>query len=334
MTLKEHIDEIRDNLTKNVFTSEALVSVGIVQRLLNALNWPTYTPQVIIPEHSVGKGERVDFALCHPPSMPRVFIEVKQVGQIDEDAEEQLFKYASRENVPIAVLTDGREWYFFYPSGLGGYDERRVFQLNLIESDLEESAECLSRYLDYEAIRTGTAIKTIENDYREISVRRQIEYVWGKLLQQESDLVELIAKDVENLHGYKPSGEQVLNFLKELARVESHPNEIRHPPVPMETPRTLKKSSTRLVVTMHDGERIDNPVAVDTYAEVIEKLGLEQVEKIQPALLSTSNDYSSYRKKGRYYINTHSSTDQKKKYLENLAETLGVRLLVDSVPKN
>ena len=129
MTLKEHIDDICNNLVKQVFTSEALVSEGIVRRLFDALGWPRFNPQVVIPEYPVGKGERVDFALCHPPSQPRAFIEVKQVGKIDEEAEEQLFKYAGRKNVPIAVLTDGQEWFFFYPSGLGNYDERKVYQL-------------------------------------------------------------------------------------------------------------------------------------------------------------------------------------------------------------
>lgn len=330
MTLKEHIDDIRSNLTKEVFTSEALVSEGIVRRLLEALNWPKYDPQIIIPEFSVGKGERVDFALCHPALKPRVFIEVKQVGQIDEDAKEQLFKYAGRKNIPIAVLTDGREWYFFYPSGLGDHDERRVYQLNLIETHLEESAQRLSRYLNYESIRTGNAITAIENDHREISMRRQIEDVWNTLLQQEAALIELIAREVESRHGNKPSSEQVVNFLKNLPQLESNPKEIPLPPIPS-PPVT---SSSRFVVTMSDGERIDCPVAADTFADVIEKLGLEQVEKVNPKLLSTSNTYRAFRQRGRYYINVGFSNGQKKKILDNLANALGARLRVESHPKD
>ena len=334
MTLKEHIADIRKNLTteKEVFTSEALVSEGIVRRLLEALAWPKYDPQVIIPEYSVGKGERVDFALCHPPLKPRVFIEVKQVGQIDEDAEGQLFKYAGRRNVPIAVLTDGREWYFFYPSGLGDYDERRVYELNLIETDLEESAERLSKYLNYESIRTGNAINAIEIDHRESSMRRQIEEVWTNFLRQESALVELIAKEVESLHGYKPTAEQVLDFLNGLERIESHANEIPRPPIPKETPRSLKKSSSRFVVTMPNGERIEHPVATDTFVEAIEKLGLERVEKVKPKLLSTSNTYRNSRQSGQYDINVNFTNDQKKNILEDIAKAFGVQLQVDSHP--
>ena len=172
MALKEHIDDIRDNLKKRLFTNEAAVSNGIVLRLLDALTWPRFNPQVIAPEYSVG-GRRVDFALCHPPSKPIVFIEVKQVGNI-HGAERQLFEYAFHEGVPITILTDGQEWHFFHPSGQGDYRERRVYKLDLIERDSEESAKRLTRYLHYQSIRTGEAVKAIEEDYRNVSTQRQI----------------------------------------------------------------------------------------------------------------------------------------------------------------
>ena len=106
MTLQEHIDEIRDDLRNEAFMNEASVSQGIVLRLLHALGWPRYNTRVVIPEYSV-EGRRVDFALCHPPSWPLVFIEVKRLGQI-EGAERQLFEYAFHRG--IAILTDGRDF--------------------------------------------------------------------------------------------------------------------------------------------------------------------------------------------------------------------------------
>lgn len=120
MALKEHIGDIRDALRRKQFTSEALVSQGIVRRLLDALDWPQFDPQIAIPEYPV-PGGRVDFALCHPASKPMVFIEVKQVGQSD-GAERQLFEYAFHAGVPIAVLTDGQKWQFFHPIGRGNYE--------------------------------------------------------------------------------------------------------------------------------------------------------------------------------------------------------------------
>lgn len=337
MTLKEHIDDICDNLAKQVYSSEALVSEGIVRRILEALEWPRFNPQVVIPEYPV-EGGRVDFALCHPPSKPLVFIEVKPVGK-SGGAEKQLFEYAFHKGVPVIILTDGKEWHFFHPSGQGEYKDRKVYNVDLTDVDRVESTARLSRYLNYQSICTGEAIKAIEDDYRAVSKQRQAEAslpeAWIRLVQEEDEiLLDVVAEKTESLCGDKPSTAQVLNFVKSLVQVESRPKEIPLPPIRTKIPNPRVISSSRFVVTMSDGERIDHPVATDSFVETIEKLGLEQVEKVNPKLLSTSNTYRVSRQKGRYYININFTNAQKKKILENLANALGVRLNVKIVPKN
>lgn len=167
LTLKEHINDIRTGLEKGQYKNEAAVSQGIVLRLLGALGWPTFDTQVVAPEYGV-EGTRVDFALCHPKSTPRVFIEVKRVENI-EWAEQQLFEYALDHGViPIAVLTDGEKWRFFHLMGLEYYRELTVRELDFIKSSTEEIADCLNRYLNYESIRTGEAIRTMKKDYEKI----------------------------------------------------------------------------------------------------------------------------------------------------------------------
>ena len=284
MTLKEHLDDIRSDLRKEMFANEASVSQGIVLRLLHALGWPRYNTQVIIPEYSV-EGGRVDFALCPASQEPLVFIEVKQVGQA-EGAERQLFEYAFHEGVPIAILTDGREWHFFQPSGQGNYRERRVCKLNLIETENEESSGRLNRYLNYELIRTGEAIRAIEEDYRNISRQRQIETrlpkAWGELVEEaDESLIKVVVEKVESLYGYKPTGEQVLNFLKSLRR-ENLLEETHSPMPPSPIPPT-PSSSTKgpkgydqvrdylipIIQSMRKGEK-----HTEAFRSVAEKLGV------------------------------------------------------------
>jgi predicted type IV restriction endonuclease/predicted transport protein len=240
MTLKEHVDDIRKGLQEEQFTNEAQVSHGIVGRLLDALDWPRYNTKVVTPEYSV-QGTRVDFALCHPQSKPLIFIEVKKVGQIDEEGERQLFQYAFHEGVPVAVLTDGKEWHFFYPSGQGNYKDRRVCKLNLIAEDSEENVARLDRYLNYESIRTGEAIQAIAHDYQSVAKQREIDMslpeAWTKLLQETDEfLLEVVADKTESLCGYKPTGGQVLNFLNSLVaeKGETPPKKDTAPlPAPM-----------------------------------------------------------------------------------------------------
>ena len=342
MTLKEHIDDIRNNLEQGLFTNEAAVSNGIVRRLLDALDWPIYNPQVIIPEYSVG-GRRVDFALCHPSSKPLVFVEVKQVGNI-EGAERQLFEYAFHEGVPITILTDGREWHFFHPSGQGDYKERRVYKLDLIARDSEESAKRLNRYLHYQSIRKGEAVRAIEEDYRNVSTQRQIRAslpeAWSQLVEDVDEfLVDIVAEKVENLCGYRPTDEQVLDFLKTLKRTEVDP-----PPIIIDPPKGKGSGRGRsqkfLVVTMPNGEEINHKVSATTFAEVIKKLGVERVKslgyKLNAIPLISTSDHPIYdqRKFGRYYIMTHSDTKTKKRLLEKIASDFDIQLKVEIVDKS
>ena len=234
MTLNEHLDDIRDDLRREIFTNEASISQFIVLRLLHTLGWP-YNPQVIIPEYLM-EGRKVDFALCHPPLNPLVCIEVKQIGQIGR-AERRLFEYLFRRRVPIAILTDGREWHFFQPSGQGDYKEHRVYKLDLIGTDNQESSERLNRYLNYKLIRTGEAIRAFEDDYRDITKQRDIETsvpkAWIKLVEEGDEfLIDVVAEKTESLCGYKPTDEQVLDFLQSLKR-EKSPEEAHSPISPV-----------------------------------------------------------------------------------------------------
>lgn len=46
----------------------------------------------------------------------------------------------------MAVLTDGRRWSVYLPSGPGSYAERRVDLLDVVEREMEEVERLLRRY--------------------------------------------------------------------------------------------------------------------------------------------------------------------------------------------
>ena len=224
MELKEHIDDIRNRLEQKLFPNETAVRQGIVDRLLNALGWRTFDTQRVFPEYPIDGG-RVDYALCHPPGKPIVFIEVKRVGNID-GAEKQLFEYAFHEGVPILILTDGQKWRFFHPAGSGSYQERLVRELDLITDGSEESSECLFKYLMYAAVQAGIAGQVIAEDYQEISqqreVHRNLPEAWENLLSGKSEdsefLIEAVKSETQRLCGNRPTNEQVFSFLKGAER--------------------------------------------------------------------------------------------------------------------
>lgn len=352
MTLKKHIDNIRNELERRQFTSETAVRLGIIDPLLKELGWPTSKTQVVFPEYPVDGG-KVDYALCHPPAMPRIFIEAKQVGKLD-GAERQLFEYAVHQGVRVAILTDGQKWSFFYPPGEGTYEERKVVELNLIMGDSEESANLLNRYLNYESVQTGEAFVAIEEDYRNFSRQRELAQrlpeVWHKILEERNQiLLQLLIEDTKKVCRYIPTEEEVLAFLESLTAgsqedfvspihaKDSVPS-VHVPPAPDPKPKQSLQW-TKLVVTMPDGERIERPLIKDTFVEVIEKLGIEKVAALDISrqkipLVAVSKYPDRYQRlSGSYYILTDTTTIDKKRDLMKIAKGLGVELKVEIIPK-
>ena len=296
--------------------------------------------QIVYPEYTVGSG-RVDYALCHPSSTPRVFIEAKQVGNI-EGAEEQLFGYDFRIRVPIAVLTDGQQWRFFHPPGDGTWEERKIRELDLIAGDSEENAQFLNRYLNYESIRSDEAVNAIREDYDNLVRRRKIEIglpeAWRTLVQEADEgLVKVVAEKTESLCGHRPDDEQVIVFLKkeELPLVRPTPPKPHtdRPEQPDTSKSHKKQPATRLRVTMSDGEVIERQHAKATFIEMIEKFGLEKVMSVHPSTVLTEPPKYFWAPHGQFYIHHYSSTNGKKRVLEEIAQLLGVQLTVEVVEK-
>jgi hypothetical protein len=214
--MESAISDIRSGLKTGSFINEASISQGIVLRLLNALSWNTFDPSIVWPEYAL-KGRRVDFALCHPPRRPVVFIEVKQVGQ-GAEAERQLFEYAFHVGVQLAILTTGQEWHFFLPAERGDYDERRVYLLDLVERSIEESVDRLRCYLDYDEVISGRAIDSARAEYGSLAKAREIQrtlpQAWKKLVEDSDELlIELLADKTESLCGFRPDPDTVATFL-------------------------------------------------------------------------------------------------------------------------
>lgn len=346
MTLSEHIDEVRQNLTNQVYPDEAAVERGVVQRLLGGLGWPIFDVQIIVPQFPIGR-ERVDYALCRAPSTPVVFIEVKGVGNIDESGEEQLFRYAFRKGVQEVVLTDGKEWHFFYPGGEGDFGERRVCKLDLVEEDTDEIGTYFDRYLNYDAVCSGRAVKAIIKDY---NIKFGLPRTWQQLLEHPDEMsemfTEVIACKAEERYGDRPTHEQVLDFLKTLIPASPKP-QTKLPSVPpgpvTDTSQKGRKSARLLAVTMPDGTRIERKYAKDTFLEVIEKLGAERCAPHYSGYITDNlGTWSAKRKKNtryyakinEYYVFHGFNIEIKVKYLNRIAHGLGESLTIETPTKH
>jgi predicted type IV restriction endonuclease len=231
MALETTLADIIARLRQGRFPNEQAISQGIVLRLLRELGWDTWDTAVVWPEYQTGEG-RVDFALCHPPSKPAVFIEVKQPGKA-EDGVKQALEYAFHTGVPFIILTDGNTWSFYLPAEQGSYEDRRAYKLDVFERSPGEAAETLSHYLARARVESGEALEAARHEYqsrfRRSQARAVIPEAWRELVEKgDQDLVELLAGAAELKAGVPPDHDDVAQFLATLKK-----------PVPVEAPRNV-----------------------------------------------------------------------------------------------
>lgn len=211
------IDRIRAGLDGGLYPNERAVSTSIVVPILRALGWDDSDPAQVMPEYTNPRG-RVDYALSPSRNSPAVFVEVKRVGQTAE-ADRQLFEYAFHEGAQIAVLTDGRIWNFYLPGQHGSYEDRRVYQLDIVERETAEIVLRFRRYLDRARVADGGALNDAQSDYHASASRRAAELTlpkaWAQLLAEPDGLlIDLLRERTEALCGHKPNDTALEGFLR------------------------------------------------------------------------------------------------------------------------
>ncbi len=210
--------DVRDKLRQSVYSNEDQVSKGVVMRLLRELRWPVFDPNLVKTEFSIGT-RRVDYALIREHRGPAVLVEVKGVGKLTSAGEEQLLNYCFRQGVPLAVLTDGRSWKFYYPAGTGTYERRLFMEMDLMETEDTRCVEILRRYLLFDSVRSGRSLRDVRNDYdrREEKhvMKQQFEPVWKSLVADpKSAFIAVFCDEVEQRCGVRPEGAEVADFLR------------------------------------------------------------------------------------------------------------------------
>jgi len=216
--MEKDLNKIIQNLKNNLYPSEALISQGVVKRILSLFGWPVYDPEWVIPEYSL-HGRRVDLALCNTPNRPIMFVEVKQLGLI-EGADKQLFEYAFVEGIPIAILTDGREWHFYLPGEQGNYEDRHYLKLDLFKHPVTEIIDYFLKYLEFTNVKNGFAYEYAKKEYKDLFSKKIIKSSFTNALKQlineEDDILfEVVASKIESLCGYKPSKVETFKMFNE-----------------------------------------------------------------------------------------------------------------------
>jgi hypothetical protein len=244
--LEEVIQDIRMSLEEG-FPNEAAVSQGAVLPILQACGWSTHKTDEVCPEYATQDNQRVDYALLRG-GKPLIFIEVKH--RLDNDRSldkgiEQVFKYAYDEGVPVAILTDGDAWFFYWPAATEQRAQRLAQAIQLTRTEPTEAATILRKYLQKSPDISSTRLrKTIEEAFHLNKLHALLEEIFQNPTDELVELIEGIAKQRDIDVGKEQIRALLPQWLKKYKPSDSSPSSST---MPSNTPSTPHASGAPLL---------------------------------------------------------------------------------------
>ena len=269
---------------------------------------------------------------------PSLLIECKDWSS-DLSAENfsQLYRYfAALPEAHIGVLTNGVVYQFYTDLDKENVmDDKPFFRLDM--SDIQQPlVDVLKNFtkdnFDLDEARTTainlklrTEIKGILTEQLETPTKGFVEFLRNAIelprkLEDFTDIVKLAFNEFLD-----ERNEEEPNKGGEQSEEESKGDDV--------TPLKF----TNLRVTMPDGDVIHHYNGKETYIEVLEKLGLEEVMRVRPNIVSTEQFplVTKGIKRGRFWVRgtIGFGTRDRKVELEKIADLLSVSLHVEQVER-
>lgn len=181
--------------SQHALTEEA-TKTSVVLSLIQAFGFDVFNLQEVIPEYvaDVGlkKGEKIDFALMIDGTLS-VLIEVKPITMSLGNAQySQLYRYFAVKEAKLAVLTNGREiWFFSDMDDANKMDKKPFFTFDLqsyAESEVVDLARFQKKNFSVGAIREAASNLRF--------ARAAAEYLKKQLDAPDDDFVKLVGRQI------------------------------------------------------------------------------------------------------------------------------------------
>ena len=210
------IKDLRKQLKTGALSSvnEANARQVVVERLLQALNWDVYNLEEFRAEYAMG-GQKVDYALLVSKA-PKVFIEVKKPAVTDlARHEKQLLAYAFQTGLPLALLTNCVQWWFYLPQlPETDWSDRRCCVIDLEAGEPVKIRDQFVELLAKEEVLSGRAEEYARHLHqsrkRQEAIEAAMPEAWNKMISERDEaLVELLIKRTRSLLGGSRPGKKV-----------------------------------------------------------------------------------------------------------------------------
>ena len=329
--LSNRIPNYKDKVKGEQATIDAFV-----KPFIRALGYDDTNPTEVVPQFTADigtkQGEKVDLAILNNDKAI-MLIECKDwSSDLPKEDVSQLFRYFTAvTEARIGVLTNGVLYRFYTDSeNPNVMDTEPFFELDM--SDIQSPL--------VNVLKNFTRDKFDLDNARSIAVdlkhRGEIKQILEEQLETPTNgfvrfFHETIKSQME-MQDFTNVVKRAFNeFLDE--RNEEEPNkggEQSEEESKGDDVTPLKFTNIR--VTMPDGDVIHHYSGKETYIEVLEKLGLEEVMRVRPNIVSTE-PLSDGIERGGFWVKMKYSTSSKKMELERIAGLLDVSLLVERVEK-
>ncbi len=163
--------------SKHALTEEA-TKTSVVLPLIQLLGFDVFNLEEVVPEFvadvGIKKGEKIDFAV-NIGGKPAILIEVKPISMALGTAQySQLYRYFGTVDARLAILTNGKEvWFFsdideknkmdkkpFFVFDLQNHDERQVEDFSRFQKDIFDMEAILDAASNSKYVKSGAAYLT------------------------------------------------------------------------------------------------------------------------------------------------------------------------------
>lgn len=336
--------KFRSDYTSN----EQAVRTQLIEPILNTLGWNTSNPEYVRPNAPHEDGKIPDYTLLKNNSRTLI-VEAKNlsVDLLNYKTIEQLADYCYHAGINFGVLTNGSKWLLFKTFEENPKD-RIVWQVDLEKDNIDYVSSRLSLF-SYSEIET---LKTLLN------TRKILDDNWKELIESTDTIVTIISKKLldkikSTVPAFKIDQKHLKTFTKskmmeiiKLGEIKDEEKEENISPVKKESGieeiaddifrrEPQSKIREKISVTFPDNTVIRHNKVVDTFDEVIKRIGPESIKPLNiyrsgVALVSEIKDKKyNQHKISKYWIMTNTSTKEKVAVLNEINEKLDLKLKIE-----
>ena len=209
----------------------ASIKQGVIIRLLSSLGWDIFNVDEIKPDLVVGSSS-VDYAL-RVEDANKLFLMVRGADEELESSQKELLDCAVKEDVELAILTNGAIWWFYLPLSEDSPEQRRFFAVNLLKQNSKNIAPKFIEFLKKGNVSTGKSLnsaKLLKKKRQTKAAEKTISIAWRKLLSEPNKIiVRVLNETVSKMCGFEADKDVLAEFLAECAKSGSIPSKSEEP---------------------------------------------------------------------------------------------------------